>query len=206
MSRRRRRQPPPAVTVVEDPWLVRQALAAGTPIGQAMHEYNQARLHAVLRPDEIDTPTTEENQMTTTENGQTPRGMVVEDLAEAHRRIAMLTEKVSELETKLEIHHRQVRELFTGTSRAAERIAELENQLAPKPKRDELAEKLLAWMNQYPGLMLSPTAIWMNCGGEEALGVGNDRVADKLAQLARREQINVFKEDGRNALYAGKVQ
>lgn len=86
------------------------------------------------------------------------------------------------------------------------RVAALEEKLGSKPRRDELAEKLLECLNRYPGLVFSPTAVWKNCGGKEKLGVGNERVADKLAQLARRGLITVTREEGRNALYAGKVQ
>lgn len=176
--KRRRQPPPPTATVITDPWLVDKIASQGTPVGQAMHEYNQALMDRALTRTTATTP--QETDMPEIDP---------EELLNA---VQALDNRLRDAETKI--------------AEQGKLIEELREKVDPQPKRDELAEALLSWLNAHPCIFLSPTAVWINCGGLDVLGVNNDRIADKLAMLAKRGLVDMRKDEGRNALYAGKVQ
>lgn len=78
----------------------------------------------------------------------------------------------------------------------AERVTALEDANRPRTTRDELSERITAFMSRLPGVKLSPTVIGQNLGEPD-----NMKVRNRLAALERRGVLQVTKEDGRNQLW-----
>lgn len=78
-----------------------------------------------------------------------------------------------------------------------ERIEQVEAAVAPKaPKRDELAEKVIEFMRDRPGLKVTALVVAENLGE-----LDNAKVGGRLQTLANQGVIASSKEPGRTRMY-----
>lgn len=175
MSRRNRNKgSKPSFTVLDEPYLIGRTLAAGTPLGQAMHQYNQAQLGRVW--DTTDKTVTEENPVPLQSAPPLP------DEPRVNPTVQELSNRLTSLEEVVRSQGEMIDVLLAEVGR---------------PTADALNERIVAFLTSVPGIKFSPTSISENIGADS-----NARVADRLATMAKNGRVVCHKQEGRRPLYS----
>jgi hypothetical protein len=108
--------------------------------------------------------------------------------------LAMLYSRVAALEDHREAHER-------GLDVLNRRLTDLEDAGKPATKpRDELNERIIAFLESHPNLKFPAISIDANLGG-----TGKD-ISDRLKTLAKNGRIRMFAEEKRRPFYQALEQ
>jgi ribosomal protein S15P/S13E len=135
-----------------------------------------------------DTTTTKEPDMAV------PGPPFTDQLAELRREVSRLTEHVERL-----LRDQLVKAELTSL---IARIEKLEAAADPRVPRDELGDKILRFLAEYPGVKFNPSSVAENIDGDDARVNNASNVASKLRRMASNGVITEHKREGSRSLYS----
>lgn len=86
--------------------------------------------------------------------------------------------------------------LVAHVAELAERVRVLETTThTGRPRTDDLSDRVLAWMKEYPGLHVTALIV------SESMGEDNVKVGNRMISLASAGKIETEKRDNRTRMY-----